>query len=86
MFVISGISLYQIFLYRVCIVLMPRSHLHVTVRPVRATYDTLRKIEWNVAISWQLRGLCGYYRGPRPALFRGNSKKPSVARMKQIYV
>ena len=40
---------------------MPRSHLHVEARPVRATQDNLRGTEWNVALSWQLRGLRGYY-------------------------
>ena len=36
---------------------IPWPHLHVKARPVRATSDNFRKIEWDVAISWQLRGL-----------------------------
>ena len=32
--------------------LMPRSHIYVKARPVRATQDNLRDIEWDVAISW----------------------------------
>ena len=40
---------------------MPRSHLYVKARPVRATEDHFREIEWDVAISWQLRGLRGSY-------------------------
>ena len=40
------------------IILMLRAHLRIKAGPVRATS---REIEWDVAISWQLRGLCGCY-------------------------
>ena len=52
---------------------MPRSHLHVKLavndRPVRAMEDNFCVIEWDVAISWQLQGLCRLLWGLRPALF-----------------
>ena len=60
---------------------MPRPHLHevhVKARPVRATYDNSREIEWDVAISWQLRSQRGCYvvfvavPGVCPSVFRGN--------------
>ena len=42
--------------------LMPPSHLHMKAHPVRATYkDNFHKIERDVTIMWQLRGLCGCY-------------------------
>ena len=40
---------------------MARSHLRVEPRPVGATQYCFREIEWDVDISWQLRGLHGRY-------------------------
>ena len=53
---------------------MPRSHLHVKVRPERATTyheDNFLEIELDVAHSWQLLGLCGCY-GVFVAVGRGS--------------
>ena len=57
---------------------MPRSHLHVKVRPERATTyheDNFLEIELDVAHSWQLLGskwLLRCLRGCWTWLFRGN--------------
>ena len=51
---------------------------HIKARPVRAAYDTFHEIEWDVVISWKLRGLCGCYgvygvvMGSMSRSFRGN--------------
>ena len=41
--------------------IMPWSHLHIQACPVRATLDNFHKMDWDVAISWQLQSLCGCY-------------------------
>ena len=41
---------------------MPRPYLHVKTPTLRATRANFHKMEWGMAISWQLQGL-------RPALF-----------------
>ena len=43
---------------------MPRSHMEEKACPVRTAQDNIPDIEWDVAMSWQLRGLRGYYRVP----------------------
>ena len=43
------------------ITLMLLSQIHIKAHLVTATYDNFHEIEWDVAISWQLQGLCGCY-------------------------
>ena len=65
--------------------LMPQSHLHIRARPVRATYDNVRKIEY-VALSWQFRGSSWLCRVLRPDFFFSPLKSPCVALTRPIYL
>ena len=69
---------------------MPRSHLNVKARPVRATKDHFREIEWDMAMSWQLWVVHDSFRvyvavtGSTPCSF--THKSPCMALPGHIYV
>ena len=59
---------------------MPRSYLHVKAFLVRTTRGNCREIEWDVAISWQLRGLCDCPQSLRYVAVTGSTCCPQSLR------
>ena len=61
------------------------SHFQVKAHPVWATQDNFSKIEWDIAISWLLQGLCSCY-GIYVDVMGSTSHSYTVALSGQIYV